>query len=165
MAQAAPDGRASQRSLDSGDRGAVIARIVDHIRAINRQMRAGQTQNWTTLDLTMAQLKILFLLANQGPSAVSGLANALGVTLPSVTGTVERLVRQHLVERHHDQVDRRVVMVQLTAEGRHLIEGLQQGQRARLTQGLEQLSADDLAALDRGLAALTRAMHSRETTE
>src|SRR4051812_30369120 len=107
-----------------------VDRAVDLMRSVMRHARSGDENDWDTLRLSRAQLKILFLLSREGPLPVHVLATRLGVTMPSITTTVDRLVQEKLVDRRNDSVDRRRVINTLTAEGNALIERLQQGRRA-----------------------------------
>lgn len=135
-----------------------LENTADQFRRIMRQLRSTSNEDWTSLSLTRAQLRILAQLRQDGPAAVSQLANMLGVTLPSITATVDRLVQSSLVAREDDPNDRRRVINKLTPSGTALIERLQEGRRARLIAALEHLSAEDLDVLARGLTALERAM-------
>jgi len=69
---------------------------------------------------TTSQLFTLVLLdaAPEAGVPMNALARELGVSLPTVTGVVDRLVREGLVERGADPADRRVVLVRLTDTGR-----------------------------------------------
>ncbi|MBI2939825.1 MAG: MarR family transcriptional regulator [Chloroflexi bacterium] len=127
------------------------------IHQLMRNLRGDQVQDWTTLDLTMAQLKIMFVLHCEGPSPISRLSAVLGVTMPSVTGTVDRLVRQGFVERQHDSDDRRVVIARLTEAGHALADRLHQGRRARLARALERLDPAEQEQVRAGLTVLLRA--------
>jgi DNA-binding MarR family transcriptional regulator len=110
----------------------------------------------------MAQTKVLFVLHHDGPSRVSHLADVLGVAAPSMTGTLERLVRQGLVERRDDPSDRRLVIIAPTTAGQALVERLQQGRRAQLVAALERLEPATLDDLERSLTALLHAMAALE---
>jgi DNA-binding MarR family transcriptional regulator len=129
-------------------------RVADLLRQIMRLQRRGAPRDWMALDLTMAQMKALQVLYHGGPAKVSDLAEALGISAPSMTGTLERLVRQGLVERHDDPADRRLVISRLTEAGSALVERLHQGRRARLMAALERLDPAVVDDLQRGLAAL-----------
>ena len=129
-------------------------RVADQLRQINRLVRASSQEDWTSLSLTRAQLRILVLLHQDGPSAVGQLAGQLGVTLPSITATVDRLVQQGLVSRQDDPNDRRRVINQLTPNGTTLIERLQEGRRARLVAAMEQLTTEELNSLGHVLERL-----------
>jgi DNA-binding MarR family transcriptional regulator len=74
-----------------------------------------------TADLTLSQYRVLALLG-EGREAASALAEKLAVSRPSVTGVIDGLVSRNLVSRSHDAGDRRRVGLDLTAEGRRLLE-------------------------------------------
>src|SRR5262249_13007709 len=76
-----------------------IEPTAEQFRRISRDLRASSNEDWTSLSLTRAQLRILAQLRQEGPAAVGQLAAQLGVTLPSITATVDRLVRAGLVSR------------------------------------------------------------------
>lgn len=132
--------------------------VADQLRRINRELRASSQEDWTSLSLTRAQLKILVLLRQDGATTVGHLASHLGVTLPSVTATVDRLVQQGLVSREDDPTDRRRVINRLTPTGTVLIDRLQEGRRTRLVRALQQLPPADLATVGQALDILEQAI-------
>lgn len=140
---------------------AEAARVADLLRQVGRLQRRA-SQEWATIEMTMAQMKALFVLHHDGPAKVSDVAEALGVSAPSMTGTLERLVRQGLVERRHDPSDRRLVINALTPAGQTLVERLHQGRRARLLAGLARLDPATVDSLVEGLGALLAAMEANE---
>jgi DNA-binding MarR family transcriptional regulator len=73
-----------------------------------------------TVDLTLSQYRALSLLG-EGKEAASALADKLAVSRPSLTGVVDGLVARNLVERHHDDSDRRRIRLDLTEGGRLLL--------------------------------------------
>ena len=76
-------------------------------------------------------------------------AESLGVTLPTLTASAERLCRKGLAVKARDGVDRRVVNISLTDAGREvcrLHSEFHQRLVARVTQGLE---PSDLPAFTR----------------
>ncbi|MGH2460761.1 MAG: MarR family winged helix-turn-helix transcriptional regulator [Chloroflexota bacterium] len=143
--------------LSSQDHNGADA-VADQLRRITRQLRATSQEDWTSLSLTRAQLKILVLLRQEGATTVGHLAAHLGVTLPSITATVDRLVHQGLVSREDDPTDRRRVINRLTPTGATLIERLQEGRRTRLVLALQQLSPADLTTVACALDILEQAI-------
>jgi DNA-binding MarR family transcriptional regulator len=124
--------------------------------------RVRPAQEWLRIDLTMSQLKVLFLLYADGGVSMGHLASYLGVTLPTVTGIVDRLVDQHLVQRAEDPGDRRVVLIRLTEDGRRVVERLQQAGRVRFAELLQRVSIEDLRTIAAGLQALCLAANVGE---
>src|SRR6266542_262279 len=110
---------------------------IDLYRRVNRSIRAGDLDDETLAELTMAQVRVLFRLRNGGPMTSGALAGQLKVTLPTVTSVVDRLVARRLVERRDDPEDRRRVILALATDGQTLVERIQQGRRARLAAVIE----------------------------
>ena len=132
--------------------------VADRLRRIDREVRASAQEDWTSLSLTRAQLKILVLLRQEGATTVGRLASHLGVKPASISVTAVRLVHQGLVSRADDPNDRRHVILALTHDGAVLIERLQEGRRTRLVLALQQLSPADLAVVARALDTLEQAI-------
>ena len=128
------------------------------LHRVSRALRDPQDEDWLSLDVSMAQLKVLFSLYYRGPATVGVLAGKMGVTLPTVSATLERLVRAGYVERENDPEDRRVVINQLTAAGTSLVERLREERRARVDQALRRLTPEQIAVLQEGLSALAGAL-------
>lgn len=133
------------------------ARALELIRRVNRFIRAGDLDEATLGELTMAQVRVLFRLRNSGPLTSGALASGLGVTLPTVTSVADRLVHRGLVERRDDPEDRRRVILALTADGSTLVERIQQGRRARLAAAVNALNDDERRRLVEGLEFLVSA--------
>ncbi len=97
-----------------------------------------------TLDVTMPQLKIMFILFIHGPSRMSDLASELDVTLPTATNLVDRLVEKNYVSRENQTDDRRVVLCRLTGAGQKSIWRIWESSRIRSRELLEQMDTTKL---------------------
>ncbi|MFR9778962.1 MarR family winged helix-turn-helix transcriptional regulator [Micromonospora sp. MS34] len=97
--------------------------LVDAISALSRVLVGVTARTLAGLDVevTLPQYRTLVLLASRGPLRTVDLAAALDVHPSTVTRTCDRLVRRGLVGRHQGTVDRRVVWLGLTEEGRDLV--------------------------------------------
>lgn len=73
-------------------------------------------------DITQSQMFVLLALHDRKQCTVGELARERGVSLPTITGIVDRLIRTKLVERVGDPRDRRVVLVKLTPKGKDVIK-------------------------------------------
>src|SRR5258708_13304275 len=71
-------------------------------------------QDWQGLNLSMAQLKVLITLSFNGPTAISQLAEALGVTHPTASQLVLRLFQFGLAERPESPTDPPFTLPHLT---------------------------------------------------
>ena len=74
--------------------------------------------------ITLPQFLALRYLFNEGEKAMRSVAEALGVSKPSATGTIDRLIAQGLVARRHDEKDRRIVWITMTAKGKKVMNDI-----------------------------------------
>jgi DNA-binding MarR family transcriptional regulator len=128
------------------------------------KLQAAHGPNWSAAhELTFGQLRLLFLLQGDGPMPMSHVAERIGVGVSAVTGIVERIERQGLVERCHRADDRRVVECCLTEAGEQFV-GEFAGIRMQTTRRLlSSLNAEELAQLDHLLGlVLERADRARD---
>jgi DNA-binding MarR family transcriptional regulator len=95
-------------------------------------------------------------LARSGPTRLTELATAEGVSQPSMSAMVVRLVNQGLVHRGNDPHDARVVLLSLTARGEALVAQRRADRTERLDRALTALSPDDVARIADAAPALTR---------
>ena len=91
-------------------------------------------------DLTLGQMRLLFLLRGEGPQPMGRIAEVFDLSSTAATGFVERVERHGLVARRHRSDDRRIVECALSSTGE---------------QFLEELSGVRLDAVRHALAALT----------
>ena len=133
----------------------LIAEVVDLQRLVARALRSTARPHWLELDLTMAQMKTMVVLADERQASIGRVAEVLGITLPTASHLVDRLVKTGLAVRAEDPTDRRRIRTELTPKGEELLSSLRQGQH-RLAAWLQEMEPDDLEALARGLRALAR---------
>jgi DNA-binding MarR family transcriptional regulator len=130
-----------------------------------QQINAGPAGPWLDLQLTMPQLKMLFVVDWLGPAPMHRLADRLHVGVSAATGLVDRLVEQGLVEREHDTRDRRVVRVTSAPAGRALVVRLRSAGSERLERILEHLGTEDLRCCARVMELMSGAAEAEFRTE
>ena len=129
--------------------------VVTHYCTLVRALKASSGTIWMEIDLTIAQLRTLLVLAEEGPLVIGQIAQRLGIGLSTGGHLVDRLVQAGLAERMEDSEDRRRTLARLTPKGEELYTRLLN--RVQHIQTLiQKLDADDLAALLQGLRALNR---------
>jgi DNA-binding MarR family transcriptional regulator len=115
------------------------------------------------LDLTPVQLHTVMWLGTDDALTMGELARRVAVTEKTITGVVDRLERDGLVQRERDPVDRRVVQVRLAARGAQLFRRIDGDIEAQLTRFLGLLEARDRQHLVRMLEKLTAKLAAEET--
>src|SRR5579884_4278407 len=150
-----------QRSAPSSERGKkeLVRTIVGLNADLERLMASSGSDAWMDLqNITVKQLKVMLILSNRGSETVTELARRLGVHISTVTGILDRLVQQKLVQREEDPQDRRHVISRLTPEGESVLDRLYYGVgRDELARRLEHIAPEDLRALEQGLRAVVNA--------
>ena len=78
-------------------------------------------------ELTPSQYNVLRILRGEGePMPCLEVAQRMIQVAPAITRVVEQLVARELVEKQQSADDRRVFLVQLTRQGKHLLRKLDQ---------------------------------------
>ncbi|OAV60630.1 hypothetical protein A6F49_11835 [Enteractinococcus helveticum] len=120
-------------------------------------------ESMLSLRLTMQQVKVLsILVVEPDGSSIRQLAKILDVSLATMSGIVERLETQHMVERVPDPHDQRVRRVLATSLGRETIRKLISSNQELEYAQLEKLAVEDLAALVQGVRAVAKVMQRSE---
>jgi DNA-binding MarR family transcriptional regulator len=127
---------------------------MEAFEAISRSLRKCAEPDWMELDLTMAQLKTLFTLEYGGPVTIGQTGEKLGISLPTASHLVDRLVQGGYVERTEDPADRRRTLASATASGSELVDRLRHGGHDVLQGWLEALDDATLSSLVTGLNGL-----------
>ena len=104
--------------------------------------------------LTQSQLGVLEMLLHLGPLAQSDIASRLLRSPSNLTTVIENLHRGGLVSRRRSGEDRRRVIIELTTEGREVIERVFPEHLERIVKVMSALSSkeqEELARLSRKL--------------
>jgi DNA-binding MarR family transcriptional regulator len=121
---------------------------------------------WLKLDVSMAQLKAFVVVDREEAGiSVTEIGRRLSIGEPSASLLVEQLVKRGYVVRTPDPADRRRVLVTATDLGRETLLELRQGRQQHLEEMMARMDADDVQALERGLAALARVAYEEPASE
>lgn len=104
--------------------------------------------------LSVPQFRVLIYAQKHPGSSISDIAAHLGVTLPTASVAVDRLVRQGLLETAVDAGNRRRRAVDLTAQGHRAVERAQSRTAHALAGRLDALSPDQLVGVCDALTLL-----------
>jgi DNA-binding MarR family transcriptional regulator len=102
-------------------------------RLIQDQILRVQTRQiaaWSAMasnEMSLAQMNALRVVRGKGSLSMGELAELLGITAPSASVMVDRLVEKNLLLREQSTEDRRKVMVRISPEAIHQIEELEAG--------------------------------------
>ena len=122
----------------------LLAQVADTFTEVARSGPHGVSPEWFTVDITMPQVRAIFLLTQEGVQRMNNLASTLGVSFSRATGLMDQLVEKGLAERWTDPQDRRSVLCALTQEGKDLGHRLLGERRSRWEERLAPLSMEEL---------------------
>ena len=126
----------------SGPYPAIVGQIVDQLEPLIAKQRRAVAEQGCLRNTSSTQLHVLFVLVSEGAMPMGRLAEQLGVTLPNVTGIVERMVEHGFVERVRDEDDRRIVKVAATDSGRATVEEIDMIRRGQMAAVVSRLTAE-----------------------
>jgi DNA-binding MarR family transcriptional regulator len=121
-----------------------------------RRLR-GRDQHRTD-GLSHAQVRALFVLRQEHEATAGAIAKHADLTPASVTGMLDHLEAEGVVERRRSTEDRRVCVVSLTESGRELVDRKRERWRALWQEHLADLPDDDIAAAVRVMRRMARAI-------
>jgi DNA-binding MarR family transcriptional regulator len=104
--------------------------------------------------LSRSAAATLTRLQRSGPARLTELATAEGVTQPTMSALVTRLVAQGLLRRSGDPRDARVVVLDLTPAGADLLARRRADRADRLARALADLPTADASRISDALPAL-----------
>lgn len=113
-------------------------------------------------DVTVAQHRVLVLLAARGSLTIGDIADGLGVNPSNATRYCDRLQRLALIARSRSSEDGRVVLVGLTAAGEEVLTVVMNRRRAEVEVVLDHLTPTETAGILEALHAFNRAAGERE---
>jgi DNA-binding MarR family transcriptional regulator len=141
---------------DSKD--AARERVIGSFDRFHAWLTKAHVPDFLELNLTMAQMRAMYLVVAAGPMRMSQVAERLGTAPSSATGLVDALVETGMLERIEDPADRRQVLVRATPAAHTRIEAFSELNRTRLRSLLAEIrSADELVTIERAIDLLTDA--------
>lgn len=135
----------------------LVQEVVDELSSWNPREFVAAFQRWHQGQVSLVHLNVLMLLEAAGALPMSRLAEALDISVASITGVIDRMEARGLVERARDASDRRVVLVRPAEGGAQLFREIDQRRRDGLATLLANLDKDELVALLKGHRALRKA--------
>lgn len=145
----------------------LVDEVVDEITSWNPREFIAAFSRLHHGQVSLVHLNVLIMLEATGPLPMNRLAEALDISVASVTGVVDRMEARGLVERRRDAEDRRVILVHPAEGGRRLFAEIDEKRRQGLSKLLSKLGESELSGLLAGHRALraARAEYTRAEIE
>ncbi len=123
-----------------------------------REMSALHAPELVDLNLTLAQVKAIYLVATAGPLRMSDLATRMGVAPSTLSGLADRLVQLGLLERFDDPASRRQVLVRATPAATEQIQAMSELNQESMRRLLVRLhTVEEIETIERAIRLMTAA--------
>jgi len=107
------------------------------------------------LDLSISQIRILHLLTREVENAsLKELGDAIGLSMPAVSRSIDGLVHRDLVTREENAEDRRLKTVRATPQALALVDRLMELRLAGIADFVSTLTPEERAQLAAALAPI-----------
>lgn len=134
-------------------------RMLSNTALIEQELRALLLKEF---NVTLPQFDLLAALQHAGGTEkMSALSQWMKVSNGNITGVVDRLERDGLVQRQAQADDRRVKLISLTLLGRDTFERMAAVHKAWITEVLGGLGDEDMGELHRQLVLMSRVLKDR----
>lgn len=142
--------------------GAAVSGEDDYPRELEQATRALLELNVAVLDemnkaVGIASLRALQTLERRGPIKVTELGNDLGMLVSTASRLSDRLTEAGLITRTVSPANRRATLLELSDQGRALLERLTETRISALRRVTDQMSSREQRSLLIGARAFTRA--------
>jgi DNA-binding MarR family transcriptional regulator len=145
-----------------GNNADEISEVIDNLRrsmkAINEYSKNAEKET----GLTGPQLWAIKVVAGSAPIKVSDLARRMYLHPATVVGILDRLESKGLVQRTRSTEDRRVVEIDLTAQGRVVVGQAPEVAQGMLVKGLESLSREKLSHVSESMREIVRILGAED---
>lgn len=128
-----------------------ISEVIDNLRRVIKAISEYAKCAEKKTGLTEHQLWAIKLVAGNSAIKVSDLARQMYLHPATVVGILDRLATKGLVQRRRSTKDKRVVEIDLTAEGRIVVDKIPQVAEDMLTNKLEALPEKRLSRVSKGM--------------
>ncbi|WP_408009721.1 MarR family winged helix-turn-helix transcriptional regulator [Pseudalkalibacillus sp. A8] len=125
------------------EREKLIYALEKSFRKLLRAHRKNMTARLGS-DLTASEFMFLQYLYESGPSKVSDLAEEFQVNLSHVTNVTDKLDSKNLITRIRSRSDRRIVELQMTAEGSKVLEKVRRKRNTYFKNRFKDLDDDEI---------------------
>ncbi|MGC4376779.1 MarR family transcriptional regulator [Fictibacillus sp. Mic-4] len=111
-------------------------------------------QIWEDEGITSTQYQLLKTLSSKDKWTVTELAESMKVRASATTVIIDRLVKRNLVHRYRSELDRRIVYIEITNDGRLAFEKVKEKRNQIVLHYLSKLSEEDYSHLLNSLEKL-----------
>jgi len=143
------------------NRNVAISEIMQSLRRIFKAVQDYSHEVSEKFGITGPQLWALKAIFENESLSLSDLSERMYLHPSTITGVIDRLEKKGYVIRNRDKVDRRVIYVQLTAEGKRLAKRAPSPAQGKMIYGLKNLKKGELNLIYDSVQKLVKIMEAQ----
>jgi DNA-binding MarR family transcriptional regulator len=142
-----------------------VEQIEKSLRMVAEIVKQKGREILTHFPITPPQFVALQWLNEHGDMTIGELSQKMYLACSTTTDLIDRMEKNHLVERVKDQNDRRVVRIHLLERGKTIIEEVIRKRQEYLTDILEKFSDEEVSMFENYLNVLYDEMQAKKEEE
>ena len=135
-----------------------VENIEKYLRKIDYIVRLNGREILADFNITVPQFSALQILIHNGTLTIGELSQKMALACSTITDLIDIMEKNDLVIRKKDDIDKRVVKVEVLSNGHDILKQVLKKRVEFLDGKLIDFSYEDKAKLNRGLKALHEAM-------
>jgi MarR family transcriptional regulator, organic hydroperoxide resistance regulator len=139
---------------------AEVARLFSELSKI---LKKSMYKTFEHSALTMPQTMVIGTLIKSGEMKITELSKKVNLSNSTISGIVDRLEKQGLVERIRSEEDRRTVYVKITEKVEEYHKGIHRKLEESFTELLSAGTSEDMNKIIEGLETLKRVLNNRDS--
>jgi DNA-binding MarR family transcriptional regulator len=143
-------------------RNVAVSEIMQSLRRIFKAIQDYSHEVSHTFGITGPQLWALKTVSQNESLSLRDLSERMYLHPSTITGVIDRLEKKGYVRRKRDQVDRRVIYVQLTQEGKKLARRAPNPIQGKMIYGLRGLNTRELNSIYHSVQKLVEVMEVQD---
>ena len=140
-------------------------KIFKSLKRIGHMVKHRMGQHFNAMNLTGPQGMMMGILSHDGEMKISDLSEKIGLSNSTVSGIIDRLEKQGLVERTRSKEDRRVVYVNVSSEfQRNAKENFCKIEKT-FEDAINKATAEEIQTILKGLNTLEELMNKQTNND
>ncbi|MEK6265497.1 MAG: MarR family transcriptional regulator [Clostridium sp.] len=140
-------------------------KIFKSLKRVGHMVKQSMVQQFNEMNLTGPQGMMIGILSHDGEMKISDLSEKIGLSNSTVSGIIDRLEKQGLVERTRSIEDRRVVYVNISDKFKEISKKRFCKIEETLENIMEKATAEEIDTILKGLDTLEQLMDKQSSNE
>lgn len=153
-----------KKEIDKKD---LVYEILINLKSVQHNMKSKMHDHFKDMELTAPQGMLIFMVSKHGMLKISEISEKMGLSNSTVSGIIDRLETQGLVERQRSKTDRRVVNVVVTNQMKEKLKSHDTILESIMTEALSIASQEQIELVHAGITMLSQLLNetNKEKTD